>query len=236
VSPVTQITARAFGYRSPQMLPDGRHFLCFAGGADAGIHLGQLGEPTTRKILDATAAVYSPTGHLLFVRQGNLFSQPFDVTRLEVIGAPTLIAQNIVPGAMDGVAALAVSAARPIVYRTGGAGPLRQLMWVDRTGKQLDILSRIDRMDGIGTSLSADDAYVAWTRGPANIWLFELARLCPTIHFRAVRRPVPGVGTRGATHRVQRVQRQRFRPVHEVRHRVVPWRASPARAWRAAGR
>ncbi len=176
VSPVTQVTARAFGYRSPQMLPDGRHFLCFAGGADAGIHLGQLGEPTTRKILDATAAVYAPTGHLLFVREGNLFSQPFDVTRLEVAGAPTLIAQNIVLGPAAGVAAVAVSAAGPIVYRTGGAGPRRQLMWVDRSGKQLDILSRVDEMGGIATSLSPDDAYVAWTRGPANIWLFELAR------------------------------------------------------------
>ena len=176
VSPVTQVTARAFGYRSPQMLPDGRHFLCFAGGADAGIHLGQLGEPTTRKILDATAAVYSPTGHLLFVREGNLFSQPFDVTRLEVAGAPTLIAQDIVLGPAGGVAAVAVSAAGPIVYRTGGAGPRRQLMWVDRSGKQLDILSRVDEMGGIATSLSPDDAYVAWTRGPANIWLFELAR------------------------------------------------------------
>ena len=130
VSPVTQVTARAFGHRFPQMLPDGRHFLCYVAGADAGIRLGQFGEPTTRKILDATAAAYSPTGHLLFAREGNLFSQPFDVTRLEVAGAPTLIAQNIVLGPMAGVAALAVSAAGPIVYRTGGAGPRRQLMWV----------------------------------------------------------------------------------------------------------
>ena len=176
VSPVTQVTARAFGHRFPQMLPDGRHFLCYVAGANGRSHCGKLGEPTTRKILDATAAAYSPTGHLLFAREGNLFSQPFDVTRLEVAGAPTLIAQNIVLGPMAGVAALAVSAARPIVYRTGGAGPRRQLMWVDRSGKQLDILSRVDEMDGIATSLSPDDAYVAWTRGPANIWLFELAR------------------------------------------------------------
>ena len=71
LTPVTQTSPRFFGHRSPQLLPDGRHFLFFAGGEDGGIHVGSLMETKTRKILDASAAAYSPTGHLLFVLQRN---------------------------------------------------------------------------------------------------------------------------------------------------------------------
>jgi serine/threonine protein kinase len=174
-TPVTEVTTGSFGHRFPQLLPDGRHFLYFAEGEDAGIHMGVLGEKGSRKILDATAAVYAPSGHLLFVRDGSLYSQPFDVTRL-LTGFPTLIAQRVTPGFIEGSAALSVAADGAIFYRTGDTGSLRQLMWVNRNGKELATLGEFNQMGGMGVSLSDDDAFVAWTQGSEDLWLFEVER------------------------------------------------------------
>ena len=149
-TPVTQTICDFFGHRFPRPLPDGRHFLFFAGGEDGGIHVGSLTETRTWKILDATAAVYAPTGHLLFVRQGMLYSQPFDLTRLMVTGTHTLVAQDIVSGGFTGGSALSVSAAGPIAYRTGGSVELRQLVWVDQYGKELGVL-KIDALEEPGS-------------------------------------------------------------------------------------
>ena len=175
-SPVTQVTTRSFGHRFAQPLPDGRHFLFFAGGPDGGVSVGQLGDSSTRKVLDADAAAYAATGHLFFVRQGTLFAQHFDTVRFEVSGTPTLIAQNIVMGPIDGSAALSISAAGPIVYRRGESGPQRHLRWVDRLGKPLSALSGVERMGGLGVSLSDDDRFVAWTQLSGDVFLLELAR------------------------------------------------------------
>ena len=176
VAPVTHVTARSSGHRFAQPLPDGRHFLFFAGGPDGGVHVGQLGDSATRKVLDANAAVYAPTGHLFFVRQGSLFAQPFDATRFEVTGTPTLIAQDIVMGPIDGNAGLSVSAAGPIVYRRGESGSQRRVAWVDRRGQPLAALPAVERIGGLGVALSDDDAFVAWTQLGGDLWLLEVAR------------------------------------------------------------
>ena len=177
VSPVTQVTPRSFGHRFAQPLPDGRHFLFFAGGPDRGIYVGQFrNSGNYRKVLDANAAVYAAPGHLIFVRQNTLFSQPFDTSRFEVTGTPTLIAQDIITGPIDGSAALSISAAGRIAYRSGESGPRRRVMWVDRGGKALAALPGVEQMGGMGASLSDDNGFLAWTQLPSNVWLLDLAR------------------------------------------------------------
>jgi serine/threonine protein kinase/Tol biopolymer transport system component len=178
VTPVTKKGPGSFGHRFPRLLPDGRHFLYFAGDDDPGIHVGAFGEEG-RKILDATAAVYAPSGHLLFVSEGSLYSQPFDARRLEPKGSRTLIVPSVMPGTTGGSAALSV-AAGSIFYRTGDTGSLRYLKWVDRNGKELATLPEFNQMGGMGVSLSDDGAFVAWTQGSEDLWLFEVARGIPT--------------------------------------------------------
>ena len=193
---VTATSARSFGHRFPHPLPDGNHFLYFSGGPDTGIHIGALGDKSSRKILDATAAVYAPSGHLLFVREASLYSQPFDIQRLELIGTPTLMAQGVTPATIAGGAALSVAASGTIVYRTGGAGALRHLQWVDRTGKELDTLPEITELGGQDVSLSPDDGSIAWTHNPGDLWLFDVRRRVttrftfePTVELRPVWSP-----------------------------------------------
>lgn len=49
-----------------------------------------------KKLLDGGRSPrYSPSGHLLFVRESNLFAAPFDVRSLELKGAPVLVQEGV---------------------------------------------------------------------------------------------------------------------------------------------
>ena len=85
---LTQLEPHQTGHRSPQFLPDGRHFLYYAMGSSEvrGIYVGDLRGDRSQRLLDADGpAVYASTGHLLFVRQGTLFAQNFDPVSLKLI-------------------------------------------------------------------------------------------------------------------------------------------------------
>jgi Tol biopolymer transport system component len=80
-------------------------------------------------------------------------------------------------GPIDGIAALSVSPAGPIVYRRGQSRLQRHMTWVDRRGKPLTTLPGVERIGGMSVALSDDDAFVAWTQLEGiDLWLLELAR------------------------------------------------------------
>src|SRR5262249_31947715 len=117
-------------------------------------------------------AVYLASGYLLYARQGALFAQRFDPTRLEVSGSPIPIAQQIAGGA--NMVALSASMAGPIAYRTGAAGGKRQLAWFDRTGKQIRKVGESDFL--LDPSLSRDGRYIAVRRlvdTNNSVWLLD---------------------------------------------------------------
>ena len=136
---VTRIdAAQQNSHRFPQFLPDGRHFLYYVQGSPEsnGIYIGQLDGSSTPRLLDAdAAAVYASSGHLLFVLQGTLFAQHFDLDKLALTGDPVPVANQIAVNYVVQSAALSASVAGPVVYRTGSESP-RQLVWVDRSGKE----------------------------------------------------------------------------------------------------
>ena len=90
---VTKLMPQQAGHRWPSFLPDGLHFTYFASSGsseNSGIYVGTLGATKSRRLLGAdTAAVYSESGELLYVRQGMLFRQFFDPKKLELGGDPT---------------------------------------------------------------------------------------------------------------------------------------------------
>ena len=181
-SPLTRPESpKQTSHRFPQFLPDGRHFLYYVQGVpeSRGIYIGDLQGSQTRRLLDAnSAAVYAAPGRLLFVRQGTLFAQEFDLPRLELIGNASPVAERIAlnTGAL-GSAAVSASTAGPFVYRTGSAGGLRQFVWLDRSGK--DIGKAGDRLSATSVDLSPDGRRVAQTQQvnqSVDVWLLELGR------------------------------------------------------------
>ncbi len=86
------------GHRHPQFLPGGRQFLFFVGGPDAvrGVYLGSLGSPeVTRLLASDTQGAYVAPGWLLFIRQGTLWAQRFDLARRKVSGEPIAVADSV---------------------------------------------------------------------------------------------------------------------------------------------
>ena len=140
-------------HRWPALLPDGKHFLYFARGTNReveGVFVGTL-DSAERKFLfgSRTQAIYArpqgsePYGHILFVRDQMLLSQPFDADRLEFMGDAVTIAQSVrsFPSEVGPTAASVVSVSDNghLAYRTG-APAVTQLQWVDRSGKDLGVV------------------------------------------------------------------------------------------------
>ena len=139
--------------------------------------------PEAPRLLEAEAAVFAAPGHLLFVREGALYVQAFDPERIQLIGRPTTVEQRVVSPSGIGSVALSASTDGRIVYRPGRVEGVRQLIWFDRSGKELERVPGSNWANGINVALSPDRRTVAYDQalgGTSDIWLFDLARQVST--------------------------------------------------------
>jgi serine/threonine-protein kinase len=105
---------------------------------DARIDLWDL---TTRErktlIAGGTSAVYSPSGHIVYAREGTLLAVPFDLGRREVTGQPMEVLDGVMMSGNTGAAHFSLSERGDLAYVPGAAeGGRRTLVWVDRAGNQ----------------------------------------------------------------------------------------------------
>jgi len=177
----TKLEAGQTGHRFPRFLPGGRQFLFYAVGTSdvQGIYLGSLDSPETTRLAVADAVgVYVPPDWLLFVRRGTLVAQRLDLARGELTGDLVTVADPVSVDGGTNIAALSVSAAGLIAYRSGGTSG-RQLTWFDRSGKALGMLGAIDDNALSYPRLSPDGRRVAVYRvvqGNVDIWLLDAVR------------------------------------------------------------
>jgi Tol biopolymer transport system component len=174
-SEATRLVSGQVGHEQPQFLPDGRHLLYKANGPSevSGIYVSSLGGSDAVRITDAQAAAFhSVSGRMLFIRQNELFSQPFDRDRLVLTGNPTLVTQP--------ASGVAVSNAGPIAYHAASPAGQRQFTWFDRAGRELSRFGEPDTNAGsVDPALSPDGSHVALNRtidGNSDIWLLETDR------------------------------------------------------------
>jgi len=91
---------------------------------------------------DAADARYVPTGHLVFLRQGTLMAARFDPAKLEVIGQPVALVENVMQAFgvtyyhHSGAGQLGISDTGSLIYAPGGVPPppSLSLVWVDQRG------------------------------------------------------------------------------------------------------
>ena len=76
-------------------------------------------------------ARYSPTGHLLFVQNGQLMAAPFNAARLELTGEPFLVSDVVTAGPR---ATFTVSRNGTLAFLTEPVVPDSQLTWFTRNG------------------------------------------------------------------------------------------------------
>jgi len=171
-------------HRWPQFLPDNKHFLFFAQKAVVGIggiYVGSLDGGAPRLIMENDSnAVYSLSGDLLFVRQGILMAQRFDARELRLDGDAVPLVEHVGVNAITSRAIFAVSDTGIMVYEAGDpTGDTDQLIWYDRTGKQIEATGTPGLY--LEPSVSADSnklaiSSLAGGTGNLNIWVFDLAR------------------------------------------------------------
>jgi Tol biopolymer transport system component len=123
--------------RLPHFLPDNDHFLFLRFPQDGPSQV-KIFSLATRRVTDLVqadaAAQYSVPNQLVFVRNGNLFSQKYEPGAASLSGSPTQIATGIQTDPARSTAAFSVSGSR-LVYAPGAAVALKQLQWIDEKGK-----------------------------------------------------------------------------------------------------
>jgi Tol biopolymer transport system component len=185
---VTKLDAsrRQISHRWPYFLPDGRHFLYTAREVvDApenetnAIYVGSLGGKTKQFLLYADSNAVYAQGYLLYVRQGSLMAQRFDVERLRLSGSAEAVAGEI--AMTEDQVAFSGSENGLLVYRSGNT--TSQLLWFDRSGRQAGSVGETGQF--YRPRFSPDGKWVAvdcLTPGRVNrdIWLYETSRRVST--------------------------------------------------------
>ncbi|WP_035358459.1 PD40 domain-containing protein [Edaphobacter aggregans] len=168
------------GLRLPHALPGGHAILLVTGGSlinpnDAAILAFDLAKGRPKELIrGGTAPHYVPTGHLLYVQGSRLLAVPFDLRRLEVTGPAAPILEDVWQGP-GGYAAYDISADGTLVFISGGEMfGNRELVWVDRTGKERPIIGAPKHWY-IDVRLSPDGRRLAATTidpgSPHDIWV-----------------------------------------------------------------
>jgi eukaryotic-like serine/threonine-protein kinase len=183
VTPLTTLNAATgeTSHRSPQFLPDGRHFIFFAmvlPREKAGVYLGSLdSREITRLLTTPYNAAYASPGYLLFIRDESLVAQPFDPQRLQLADRPIAVADGVYLAKSTGVANFFSSRESVLAYVNSSADN-RQLEWFDRDGQPLGQIGQPEAYAAQSPRLSPDGKRLAVSRGPVggeDIWLWDLA-------------------------------------------------------------
>ena len=175
----------------PHFLPDGRRFLYLqlrsASAGNTGgreLRVGSLDSKEIRTVarIDSRAE-YSPTGHLVYVREGALFAQPFDEGDARLHGDPQLLSESVDYFYGPGNAAFSVSNNGVLVFETAPAAS--RLVWLDRGGKEVGQLGQTAVVKGL--RISPDGSRVAVDiaekrTGTSDIWVFEATGVSTRLH------------------------------------------------------
>ncbi len=188
----TLVAATAYGakdstHRYPRFLPDGRHFLYLVRHAGAGagenpeVRVGTLDSKESKLVLSAASNVIYATGHLLYVREGALVAQRFDLGRLSVEGEPVVVAPDVLMDERFSRGVFSASANGILAYQTGKGSTTSVLRWVDREGRTLSTVGEpAEYFNGGNVEISPDGARAAASivdlrTGTSDIWLIDLA-------------------------------------------------------------
>jgi serine/threonine-protein kinase len=130
-------------HRTPHVLPNGRGVLFAVAMSeaesydDAAIAVVSTSTGQRRVLVEGGCYPrYSPSGHLVYGRNGSLLAVPFDQDRLEVTGQPFTVLEGVMMSRNTGIANFDIAANGDLLYVPGKAdGGARTLHWVDRSGR-----------------------------------------------------------------------------------------------------
>ena len=130
----------------PSFLPDGRHFFYVASRHASGrlvnehtVYVGSVtGIPPTRVGDIDSRMVYVPSGHVLYVNAGTVMAQKFDLRTFQLQGEPTPVIDGVQYYQGTGMVEMAASSNGLLAIQE--SAQISELVWLDRTGKDLGSL------------------------------------------------------------------------------------------------
>jgi Tol biopolymer transport system component/predicted Ser/Thr protein kinase len=180
---VTSLSLGETTHRWPQILPGGKTVLftittAWGNHEEAGIAVVSLPDHRRKTVLEHAGMYprYLPSGHLVYVTKGALFTVPFDLDRLEVRGSPTLL-EEVSSNPTVGSAQIDFSRNGTFAYRTSGSEGLRTMQWLDGAGETVSL--GIDPALYIFPRLSPDGSRLACmvSQGSStDLWIYDWLR------------------------------------------------------------
>ena len=119
--------------------------------------------------------VYAPPGRVLYVHEGALLAQSFDLESFKLTGEPVRLVESLDYNRSTGASAFSISDTGVLVWHRGGTA--FQLAWFDRSGKEVGTIGDPQAIGHVRISPSGERAAIDvtnrdWARptsGP-TIW------------------------------------------------------------------
>ncbi len=180
---VTNFSLGETSHRWPQVLPGGKAVLFntsirFGNFDEAEIAVVSLKDHRRKTVLGYAGMYprYLPGGHLVYVTKGTLFAIPFDLERLEVRGAATLL-EEVSSNPNLGSVQLDFSRSGTLVLRSGGTEGLRTMQWLDGAGRTEPL--GIEPAYYLYPHFSPDGgrlAYAVSQGSSSDVWIYDWRR------------------------------------------------------------
>ena len=164
----------------PELLPDGRSVLFTITATTGGLDAAQVAvldlATGTRKSLfrGGTHARYVSSGHLIYMSGGALHAVAFDPARLSVVGRGIPVLPGVVTTS-NGGGNLTVSEKGPIVYVASPQSSNRELVWVDRAGREESLGAPLRAYHSPRLSPDGTRIAVRVADRDQDIWMWEVA-------------------------------------------------------------
>ena len=171
-------------YRLPFVLPGGRNLLFVTGFAsmdsydEATISVLSLETGDVKVLIEGGSNPrYSPSGHVVFGRNGAIMAAPFDLDQLELTGQPKSVVSGVMTSHAWGVGQFHFSETGTLAYLPGvPENYYPKISWVDRAGhaEPFAVASR----DFREVRFSPDGRKVALreSKGNDDIWSYDVGR------------------------------------------------------------
>jgi serine/threonine protein kinase/Tol biopolymer transport system component len=173
---------KAIQHDFPVFLPDGRHFLYTSWNGNpstSDLYVGAL-DGTRRQLFTTGSNVgYATPGYLLFARDTTLLAQAFDASKLVLSGEPFPVLEHMAYSSGSTYAFFSIAQNGTLVFRQSSDRG-RQLVWIDRSGKQISTVGPVGAYNDI--MLSPDGARAAMQKldgANSDIWIMDLVRGAP---------------------------------------------------------
>jgi dipeptidyl aminopeptidase/acylaminoacyl peptidase len=146
-----------------------------------GIYAATVGTTDETIVVSTVSGASYSQGYLFFERDSALLAQPFDTEQMRLTGSPVTVGGSLATNRSYFFGAFSVSAST-LAYRGGQLTEPADLMWFDRSGKQLGTAG--ERAAWLSLNLSGDDSQLAVVRadpsnGNSDIWTIDLSRNVP---------------------------------------------------------